>query len=75
MNLFVIDTFCVILAVAGIVIALRGARAPHQRPDGSRFHGEPPAPATYATRIVGVMMAAFGLALGVLATGFSLATG
>lgn len=71
MNVIVIDIFCAILALAGITIALKGAAAARRRP---QFDGGNPAPATYVTRIVGVMMAAFALALGVMVTAFSLAS-
>ena len=36
--------------------------------------GEAPRPAAYAARIAGVMMAAFGVALGAVVTAFSVAT-
>jgi hypothetical protein len=61
MAVVVIDIFCVILFIAGVAVALNGARA-------ARGHeGEPP-PATYISRIAGTMMAIFALALGSMIT-------
>ena len=70
MNVILVDIFCALLALAGVSLALKGARA-----DRRRSHGPQPGPATYGTRIVGVMMAAFALALGGMVTGFSLLAG
>lgn len=71
MSVIVADVFCGILVVAGITIALKGAGASA----GSTPGAEAPAPATYATRIAGVMMMAFGIALGTIVTTFSIASG
>ena len=64
MTVIVVDIVCAILFVAGITIALRGARR-------GRREGPPP-PATYATRIVGTMMAVFALTLATMTTLFAI---
>jgi hypothetical protein len=74
MNLVIVDTLCAIVAVAGVVIVLKGAKA-GQRPGGVQFDSENPAPATYITRIFGVIIATFALALAAMVTAFSLAGG
>jgi hypothetical protein len=67
MTVVVVDIVCAILFVAGITIALRGAR---------RGRGEgPPSAATYRSRIGGTMMAVFALALATMMTVFALSTG
>lgn len=66
MTVVIVDLFCALLIVFGVVLAFRGAR---------RSRGGAPQPSAYATRIAGVMIAAFGLALGTIVTGFSIATG
>ena len=67
MTTVVVDIFCAILLVAGITIALRGARAAR-----GGEHGAPPPPATYITRLAGTMMAVFALALATMMTVFAL---
>lgn len=74
MNLVIVDTLCAIVAVIGILIVLKGAKA-GQGPGGSQVDGEDPAPATYVTRIFGVIIATFALALAAIVTAFSLAGG
>jgi hypothetical protein len=68
MTIVVVDFFCAILFVAGITIALRGARAARGGEQGS------PPPATYITRIAGTMMAVFALALATMMTVFALSS-
>lgn len=74
MNLVAIDTFCALLALAGIAIVLTGARAPRGQARGPAGRPES-ASSVYATRILGVMMAAFGLALGAIVTSYTIAVG
>ena len=74
MSVIVVDIFCALLIVGGIVLAVRGAGAPHGRARLSGRPGEAPRPAAYAARLAGVMMAAFGVALGAVVTAFSVAT-
>lgn len=64
--LLAVDAVCAILFVAGITIAVRGARKKGEGVQGS------PSPATYVSRIGGTMMAFFGLALSTLMTLFYL---
>jgi hypothetical protein len=66
MTVIVVDIFCAILFVAGVTIAVRGARVPRGGEQSS------PPPATYITRIVGTMMAVFALALATMMTVFTL---
>ncbi len=68
MTVIVVDIFCAILFVAGITIALRGARKARGGEQGS------PPPETYVTRIAGTMMAVFALALATMMTVFALST-
>jgi hypothetical protein len=75
MSVILIDIFCVILIATGIGLAVKGARAPRGHARSLGRPGEPPRPAAYASRIVGVMLTAFGAALGVMVTAFSIALG
>ena len=74
MSVIVVDIFCALLIVGGIGLAVRGAGPSHSRARLPGRPGEAPRPAAYATRIAGVMLAAFGIALGTIVTGFSLAS-
>ena len=56
--IFVFDAFCLLLVAAGVALAFVGASATGKDPG------------TYGRRIAGVMLAAFGLALGMIATVF-----
>lgn len=67
MTIVVVDFFCAILFIAGIVLALNGARA-------ARGHPDDPPPTTYITRIAGTMMAVFSLALATMMTLFALSS-
>lgn len=69
MGVIIVDIFCALLVVGGIVLAIRGAGAVSDQQAGA------PRPAAYASRIAGVMMAAFGIALGMIVTVFSIASG
>jgi len=75
MGVIFVDIFCALLIVGGIVLAIRGAGLAHGPARLPGRPGEAPRPAAYAMRIAGVMMAAFGLALGTIVTGFTIATG
>lgn len=66
MFVVVVDVICALMIIGGLVLAIRGAR---------RDRSDAPRPAAYATRIAGVMIAAFGLALGTLVTTFTLVSG
>ncbi len=67
MNIFLFDAFCVLLIVAGLLIAFK---KPSPRPtDPSRDNADDD-PRIYARRIAGVMLMAFGLALAVIFTTF-----
>ena len=57
MSVIVVDIFCALLLVGGIVLAVRGAGAPHGRARLSGRPGEAPRPAAYAARIAGVSTA------------------
>ena len=67
MNVWLVDAMCALLIALGIALVLK--RPP--RPRGSlgrtvdRAHEQP---LTYILRIAGVMLAAFGLALGCMVT-------
>lgn len=69
MTVVVVDIVCAMLFIAGITIALRGARTARGGEQGS------PPPATYITRIAGTMMAVFALALATMMTVFALSSG
>lgn len=75
MSVIVVNIFCALLIVGGIALAVRGAGGFHGRARLNNRPDEAPRPAAYAARIAGVMMAAFGLALGALVTAFSIANG
>ncbi len=75
MGVIIVDIFCALLIVGGIVLAMRGAGLARGRAGLPGRPGEAPRPAAYAMRIAGVMMAAFGLALGTIVTGFAIASG
>jgi hypothetical protein len=57
----VFDALCLLLVAAGLVLSFRGA---------SRSGTDP---GTYVRRIAGTMLAAFGLAIGMIVTVYSLA--
>jgi hypothetical protein len=57
----VFDVVCLLVVVAGLVLAFRGAS------------GTGKDPGTYGRRIAGTMLAAFGLALGTIVTVFNVA--
>ena len=59
--IFVFDAFCLLHVVAGLALAFMGA---------SRSGKDP---GTYGRRIAGVMLAAFGLSIGTIATVFHFA--
>ena len=65
MYVIVVDIVALILLAAGIAVAVRRPR----RPGGEGQSG------IYARRIVGTMLAAFGLALGLMVTVFHFASG
>lgn len=68
MNIFLFDAFCVLLIVAGLLIAFK---KPSPRPaDRSSRDKVDDDPRIYARRIAGVMLMAFGLALAVIFTTF-----
>jgi hypothetical protein len=69
MTTVVVDFFCALLLIAGVTLALKGARASR----GGGIDGSPP-PATYITRIAGTMMAVFALALATMVTVFALSS-
>lgn len=73
MSVIVVDILCGVLVLVGLGVALIGANV--ARPSEASSGGRRPAPAAYLTRIVGVMMAAFGLAFGAMFTAFSIAQG
>jgi len=64
MYLVTVDIVAVLLIVGGIALAARRPRGPARPAD----HGDDPR--TYARRIIGTMMAAFGLAIGLMVTLF-----
>ncbi len=68
MTTVVVDIFCAILFVAGVTIALRGARKSRGSNQAS------PSPETYVTRIAGTMMAVFALALATMMTVFAMSS-
>jgi len=65
MYVVIVDIVAVLLIVGGIFLVLR----PPGRPAGAQ--GDP---GTYARRIAGTMIAAFGLAIGVMVTLFHFAS-
>lgn len=75
-HVLIVDVFSLILAVIGFCMAFRQGLV-------RRLIGRPPRPAsavneggdplTYILRIAGVMMMAFGIAIGCMVTMFSLA--
>jgi len=72
MSVLLIDLLGAILIAGGVALVLkrRGRSAEATRADGQA--GDP---ATYARRIAGTMLAAFGLALATMATLYHLASG
>jgi hypothetical protein len=70
MYVIVVDILALILIAAGIALAARRPR----RPDGARNAGDGQS-GIYARRIIGTMLAAFGLALGLMVTVFHFASG
>lgn len=74
MSVVVVDVFCALLIVGGVVLAVRGAGGSHGPAHPPGRPGDAPRPAAYATRIAGAMIAAFGIALGTIVTAFSLAS-
>ena len=72
MTVVIVDVLCAILAAIGIAVVLKGARAPRTGQTGA---GGAPAPLVYVTRIAGIMMTAFAIALATMVTAFHLAGG
>lgn len=72
MTVVIVDVLCAILAVIGVLVVLKGARASRA---GQAEAGGSPAPVTYVTRIAGMMMTAFAIALATMVTAFHLAGG
>lgn len=72
MSVLVVDILCAIFAVIGIVVVLKGARASRNGQTGA---GGSPAPVAYVTRIAGIMLTAFAVALATMVTAFHLAGG
>lgn len=72
MSVVLVDILCAILAAIGIVVMLKGARASRTGRTGA---GGPSAPVTYVTRIAGIMISAFAIALATMVTAFHLAGG
>jgi hypothetical protein len=66
-SIWLVDIMCALLVVLGIALALK--RPAHQR-GGPHANDQPQ---TYILRISGVMVATFGLALGLMATVFHFA--
>jgi hypothetical protein len=67
-SIWLIDALCALLIVIGAALAFRRPASPHGRP-GLQVHASDQ-PQTYIMRIGGVMLATFGLALGLMATVF-----
>lgn len=73
-NVLIVDAFCLVLAVCGSMMAFRqkfvrrliGRAAPPSQPAP-----EEPDPITYMLRISGIMIMAFGVALGLMVTLFN----
>jgi hypothetical protein len=65
MNVLVIDILGLVLVAIGIALVVRRPRSPQTASD--REGGDP---RVYVRRIAGTMMAAFGLALGLMVTLF-----
>lgn len=72
MIVVIVDVLCAVLAAIGIAVVLKGARAPRTGRTGA---GGSPAPVVYVTRIAGIMMTAFAIALATMVTAFHLAGG
>ena len=72
MTVAIVDVLCAILAAIGVFVVLKGARASRT---GQAGGGGSPAPVTYVTRIAGIMMTAFAIALATMVTAFHLAGG
>lgn len=70
MNVWLLDVLCAVLVVIGIGLALRSGTVP--RSPAAVQHASD-RPQTYILRIAGVMLAAFGSALGIMATVFHFA--
>src|SRR4051794_35893337 len=60
MYVVIVDIVAVLLMTGGIALVVKGAKAPSRAGEGD--------PGTYARRIVGTMIAAFGLAIGLMVT-------
>ena len=65
MNVLVIDIFGLVLVAIGVMLLIRRPRSAQIASDG-----EDGDPRIYIRRIAGTMMAAFGLALGLMVTLF-----
>lgn len=73
-NVLIVDAFCLVLVICGGTMAFRqnfvrrllGRAAP-----SSRAASEQPDPLTYVLRIAGIMIMAFGVALGMMVTLFN----
>ena len=70
MYLILVDAVAVLLMIGGIALVLRLPR----RPASSQAAKDGADPATYARRISGTMIAAFGLAIGLMVTLFHFAS-
>ena len=70
MYVFIVDIFAVLLFAGGAYLVAKPPGADSWR--GSNDAG--PGPGTYARRIAGTMMAAFGLAIGLMVTLFHFAS-
>ncbi len=65
MSVLVVDVFGLILIGIGVALVLKGPGRPTGTPEA---HGRGGDPGVYARRIGGTMLAAFGLALGLMVT-------
>ncbi|MGZ3196635.1 MAG: hypothetical protein ACXWI4_02135 [Croceibacterium sp.] len=65
MSVLVVDVFGLVLIGIGVVLVLKGPSRPTGTPEAQGRGGDP---GVYARRIGGTMLAAFGLALGLMVT-------
>ena len=66
MNIILVDAFCLIVMVVGLVLLFRSPAA--GRKSGNPAQAAANGPQMYLLRIVGAMMMVFGLALGLMMT-------